>query len=166
MLYRGEEFDSGLGFYYLRARWYDPASGRFLTADKYEGDDNKLCCQAARTQFIKSTGAGSVAVHHLRQFTNHEPVNFVDPSGHGFIDKAILSWVVLQLNPYYQAYQMFCNAVGASVVLYHTVRITGGTVGLDYWESGGVGCLPSRLLNNALWLIPPFTLPPGLPPMP
>jgi RHS repeat-associated protein len=32
-LYRGEFFDSDLGLYYLRARYYNPATGRFLSRD-------------------------------------------------------------------------------------------------------------------------------------
>ena len=32
-LYRGEQFDSDLGLYYLRARYYNPATGRFLSRD-------------------------------------------------------------------------------------------------------------------------------------
>ncbi|MGH9461081.1 MAG: RHS repeat-associated core domain-containing protein, partial [Vicinamibacteria bacterium] len=35
--YRGEQFDSDAGLYYLRARWYNPATGRFLTRDPAEG---------------------------------------------------------------------------------------------------------------------------------
>jgi RHS repeat-associated protein len=32
-LYRGEQFDPDLGLYYLRARYYNPVTGRFLTMD-------------------------------------------------------------------------------------------------------------------------------------
>ena len=32
--YRGYYFDSESGFYYLNRRYYDPAIGRFITADK------------------------------------------------------------------------------------------------------------------------------------
>lgn len=32
--YRGYYFDSETGFYYLNSRYYDPAIGRFITADK------------------------------------------------------------------------------------------------------------------------------------
>jgi RHS repeat-associated protein len=37
-LYRGEQFDSDLGLYYLRARYLNPTTGRFLTRDTYPGD--------------------------------------------------------------------------------------------------------------------------------
>ncbi len=37
-LYCGEQFDADLGFYYLRARYMNPGSGRFWTMDSYGGD--------------------------------------------------------------------------------------------------------------------------------
>ena len=37
MRYRGEYYDEESGFYYLRARYYDPTLGRFITRDSYEG---------------------------------------------------------------------------------------------------------------------------------
>ena len=36
-LYTGEQFDPDLGMYYLRARYMDPADGRFWTRDTFEG---------------------------------------------------------------------------------------------------------------------------------
>ena len=36
-LYRGERYDADLGFCYLRARWYNPVTGRFLTRDPSNG---------------------------------------------------------------------------------------------------------------------------------
>jgi RHS repeat-associated protein len=35
-LYRGEFFDSDLGLYYLRARWMNPLTGRFMSMDPQE----------------------------------------------------------------------------------------------------------------------------------
>jgi RHS repeat-associated protein len=32
-LYRGEQYDPDLGLYYLRARYYNPVTGRFLNVD-------------------------------------------------------------------------------------------------------------------------------------
>lgn len=36
--YRGEQYDSTLGLQYLRARYYNPATGRFMSKDPYSGD--------------------------------------------------------------------------------------------------------------------------------
>lgn len=38
-LYAGEQLDPNLGFYYLRARYMSPSSGRFWTMDSFEGSD-------------------------------------------------------------------------------------------------------------------------------
>jgi RHS repeat-associated protein len=37
-LYSGEMFDKETGLYYLRARYYDPGMGRFISEDTYEGE--------------------------------------------------------------------------------------------------------------------------------
>jgi RHS repeat-associated protein len=39
LLYSGEEFDSNLHHYFLRARYYDQGSGRFDAMDSFEGYD-------------------------------------------------------------------------------------------------------------------------------
>jgi RHS repeat-associated protein len=36
-LYRGEQYDSDFGLYYLRARYYNPLTGRFMSRDPEEG---------------------------------------------------------------------------------------------------------------------------------
>jgi RHS repeat-associated protein len=78
MLYRGEQFDADLGFYYLRARWYDPVKGRFLSADKYEGDDRMLCCHVARLQRSDDDDFA----HHSYSYAYHDPIGYWDPSGY------------------------------------------------------------------------------------
>lgn len=63
-LYRGQQFDSSLGFYYLRARWLDPRLGRFTQQDSfggYPGDPVSL---------------------HKYLYANADPANASDPSGH------------------------------------------------------------------------------------
>jgi RHS repeat-associated protein len=42
-LYSGEQNDPTLGFYYLRARYMNPAGGRFSTADSYVGNPFDPC---------------------------------------------------------------------------------------------------------------------------
>jgi RHS repeat-associated protein len=36
-LYTGEQYDPNVGFYYLRARYYNASIGRFLTMDYFPG---------------------------------------------------------------------------------------------------------------------------------
>ena len=62
-LFRGEQFDSQTGLYYLRARYYHPGIGRFLTADL-----------ASANQFEPQT-------LHRYIYALNNPGNRVDPSG-------------------------------------------------------------------------------------
>jgi RHS repeat-associated protein len=62
-LYAGERFDAGAGFYYLRARYMNPATGRFQTMDSYEG---------------RSADPSSL---HKYLYAAAEPVANIDPSG-------------------------------------------------------------------------------------
>ncbi|NLD49415.1 MAG: RHS repeat-associated core domain-containing protein, partial [Clostridiaceae bacterium] len=36
-MYSGEQYDPNIGFYYLRARWFDPYTGRFTSMDSWNG---------------------------------------------------------------------------------------------------------------------------------
>jgi len=62
-LYRGEQWDPDLGLYYLRARYYNPLTGRFLAKDPFPGftDQPKTL--------------------HRYEYTGADPVNYIDPSG-------------------------------------------------------------------------------------
>ena len=63
-LYRGEQFDAALVLQYLRARWVSDVSGRFLTADTWEGCS---CDPLSQNQYLYAHG---------------NPVNLIDPTGH------------------------------------------------------------------------------------
>jgi RHS repeat-associated protein len=63
--FTGEEFDGDTGLYYLRARWYDPSVGRFLTKDRYQGF------------------AGQPLSLNLYSYVRNNPVRLVDPTGYG-----------------------------------------------------------------------------------
>ncbi len=59
ILYTGQQCDQETGQYYLRARYYNPAAGRFLQEDTYRGDGLNLYAYCA-----------------------NNPVMYYDPSGH------------------------------------------------------------------------------------
>lgn len=62
-LFQGQQYDPANGNYYLRARYYDPTMGRFLSPDPFDGldaDPNSL---------------------HRYLYASNDPVNRVDPSG-------------------------------------------------------------------------------------
>ena len=62
-LFAGEQFDSALGIYYNRARYYDQRQGLFWTMDTWEG----------HAQDPKSL--------HRYVYTGGDPINALDPSG-------------------------------------------------------------------------------------
>jgi RHS repeat-associated protein len=62
--YAGEYLDNETGLYYLRARYYDPYTGRFISEDSYWGEDtNPLSL-------------------NLYTYAYNNPIRFIDPSGH------------------------------------------------------------------------------------
>jgi RHS repeat-associated protein len=71
-LYRGEQLDPDLGMYYLRARYYNPLTGRFLSVDSQAGQGQRRY-----------------------EYANADPVNGMDPSG----SEAIVEFALLQFYP-------------------------------------------------------------------
>jgi RHS repeat-associated protein len=63
--YAGEYKDEETGYYYLRARYYDPQIQRFISED--------------------SLAKNSTWDEQIYAFANYNPINFVDPSGHAAV---------------------------------------------------------------------------------
>ena len=69
--YRGYRYDGDTRLYYLQSRYYDPAIGRFINADKYAGtgqgylgynmfaycNNNPISCRDSKGQFVEIVGA-------------------------------------------------------------------------------------------------------------
>jgi RHS repeat-associated protein len=62
-LFAGEQFDNAVDGYYLRARYYDPATGRFASTDSFEGYANQ---PITLNDYL---------------YGNNNPAIFIDPSG-------------------------------------------------------------------------------------
>ena len=62
--YTGGIYDKETELYYLNARYYDPAIGRFISQDTYRGEMN------------------DPGQWHLYAYCANNPINYVDPSGH------------------------------------------------------------------------------------
>jgi RHS repeat-associated protein len=61
--YAGEILDDETGYYYLRARYYDPTDGRFISKDTHEG------------QIVNPLSL------NLYTYVENNPLTFVDPTG-------------------------------------------------------------------------------------
>jgi len=70
-LYRGEQFDPDLGLYYLRARYYNPLTGRFMSRDPEDG-----------------YSVYPISLHKYL-YAGGNPVNYVDPRGRSLFEYAI-----------------------------------------------------------------------------
>lgn len=68
--YRGEQWDSDLGLYYPRARYYDPTTGRFMSRDP---EDHK----------VRDSNGTPIDPRKLHKYLYAEgdPVNLADPRG-------------------------------------------------------------------------------------
>ncbi|MDD7718567.1 MAG: DNRLRE domain-containing protein [Eubacteriaceae bacterium] len=62
--YTGAVYDQSSGLYYMNARYYNPAEGRFISQDSYRGELDEL------DQW------------HLYAYCANNPINYTDPSGH------------------------------------------------------------------------------------
>jgi RHS repeat-associated protein len=69
-LYRGEQWDSDLSLYYLRARYYNPLTGRFLSVDSQadEGQRRYEYAAADPANGMDPTGDADVIEFELLQF--------------------------------------------------------------------------------------------------
>jgi len=76
--YCGEYFDRETGTYYLRARYYDPVIGRFITEDSYWGEESDPLSL------------------NLYTYGHNNPIRYTDPRGNipvdTVIDIASIAW--------------------------------------------------------------------------
>ncbi len=71
--YRGYEYDSETGLYYLNARYYDSETARFLTEDTYRGEKNDPLSL------------------NLYTYCKNNPLKYTDPTGHSAVDFGYVS---------------------------------------------------------------------------
>jgi RHS repeat-associated protein len=73
-LYRGEQYDPDLGLYYLRARYYNPITGRFMSRDPLDAQPR-----------IPDGAPIDPRRLHKYLYAGADPVNLEDPRGEGFL---------------------------------------------------------------------------------
>jgi RHS repeat-associated protein len=93
-LFAGEQFDAGLGDYYLRDRFYDSDSGRFGRRDVFDG-------------YL----ANPVTSNHYI-YANANPVTFIDPTGFSSIsEQAAIIEIQSSLSSIFSYSQSFLNTI-------------------------------------------------------
>lgn len=110
--YVGEQLDPNSGFYYNRARWMDPGTGRFFGVDPDPG-----------------LGTAPITLHRYL-YAGASPVSFSDPSGEffGFSDLSISSILqgvgrVIGQTQMWTRYGMYMANRAASWALSNSLRI-------------------------------------------
>jgi RHS repeat-associated protein len=86
MMYRGEQYDSDLGLYYLRARYYNPATGRFMSRDPNDPRLRDSDGIPTDPQYL-----------HKYLYANGDPMNGIDPSGRGALGDTVLLYTTIVL---------------------------------------------------------------------
>jgi RHS repeat-associated protein len=131
-LFAGEQFDSTLDQYYLRARYYDPSQGRFTQQDTWMGRNH------------------DPVTLHKYLYANADPGNMVDPSGKfslGSVMSAVnsLSTLTTVAQTTYSVFQLAtgeeeltASQVGSMVLLNLITRGNGATI------KNVRGLIPSR----------------------
>ncbi len=135
-LFTGEQRDPNLGFYYLRARYLNPGTGRFWTRDTYAGsifDPPSL---------------------HRYTYVHNDPVNGTDPSGEFFTVRASLiaiSIAIVVASVSYVGYQLLTSR-GVQALRVGNDLISNSRKATDadiQWIESGFAKIGSSDLNRA-----------------
>jgi RHS repeat-associated protein len=125
-LYRGEQYDADLGLYYLRARYYNPVTGRFMSRDPWKGflfDAKTL---------------------HKYLYVGSNPVNYVDPRGRDLFEYAMESNAAIPEARLVSIYGCVASAsfTAASLILAQSAPNWTGYAGIGGAVVGCVTLLP------------------------
>ncbi|MES9863933.1 MAG: polymorphic toxin-type HINT domain-containing protein [Candidatus Thiodiazotropha sp. LLP2] len=91
-LFAGEQFDSTLDQYYLRARYYDQSQGRFTQQDTWMGNNH------------------DPITLHKYLYANADPVKYVDPTGNFSLGSLSVGQTVNAILTTYSYYSMASSA--------------------------------------------------------
>ena len=130
-LYTGEQYDPNIGFYYLRARYMNPAVGRFVTMDAYQGS---LYDPVSLHKYV---------------YANANPITYADPGGKFSISECI-STITVQAAIFAIRHPVVMWVVGFAMntllpVEVHDAMISTGLPGIT--GLGTVGKAEARVLR-------------------
>ncbi|MBY0276502.1 FG-GAP-like repeat-containing protein [Candidatus Binatia bacterium] len=124
-LYGGEQLDPNVGFYYLRARYYDASVGRFLATDPEVG-----------------SVFDPVSLHRYL-YANADPVNNADPSGRLTIPQVAIAAVLIGTIAGIATYA-YTKSIGAAITVGVSVAVISF---LTLYFVGGLAVGGSQTLN-------------------
>ncbi|WP_421617413.1 RHS repeat domain-containing protein [Brevibacillus sp. TJ4] len=132
-LYSGEMYDKSVGLYYLRARYYDPVVGRFISEDTYKGQvDNPLSL-------------------NRYTYTHNNPLRFVDPTGY-WSTEVTANWTINEMKWQYQKASTDAERsywASQAEALRDRMRADGYAES-DIMQSGDYA-LPEEFVNQLAW---------------
>ena len=108
-LYSGERYDSSVGLYDLRARYFNQATGRFWARDPIESSE--FCCGLSWNPYI---------------YVKQNPVNAIDPTGRNMFETGIYYEVPFTVTP---------GASALSACIITALR----TANYFWWHLGNLG---------------------------
>ncbi len=138
-LYRGEQYDSFTGLYYLRARYMNPSTGSFITMDEYAGSIFE-----------------PVSLHKYL-YANANPVTYCDPSGYfSFslqdlnISQAIEAQLHKMLVPNFKNVMSWINGMASWIDFCYQVEkmLSSGKTIAEIAETIGKGVASGMLINQ------------------
>jgi len=121
-LYRGEQYDPDLGLYYLRARYYNPLTGRFTGRDPFGG--------YLLVPFSQ----------HAYNYAAADPVNWRDPSGRDLFEYAFQQSKALPATAY-------LNTIGCVA----SIGFVAAADELDAWTVTGIVSAAYGCVSSYIW---------------
>ena len=118
--YAGEQYDPNMGFYYLRARYYAQALGRFISMDSHPGTP---CDPASLHKYL---------------YAHANPVMFRDPSGNTAISEYLGTILCVAFKVACLVAYISCYLFSLLALIALTVTAVGAALGLIFFLVTGV----------------------------
>jgi RHS repeat-associated protein len=130
-MYRGEQYDSDLGLYYLRARYYNLLTGRFMSRDP---NDPK--------PFDSKYGPADPRALHKYLYVGGDPTNYWGPTGRDLEEDVTIKK--------YDLASMLPIEIAEKLAVQGTIEVEGSTA--TFWVQNITGVIGNPLGLNALFV--------------
>jgi RHS repeat-associated protein len=122
-LYRAEQYDSDLGLYYLRARYYNPVTGRFMSRDPEEG-------------FLSAP-----ITLHKYLYGAANPIYWRDPSGRDIVEDALI------ISKRSIGGVQYANTIGC----FANILLVAAADKLNAWTQAGIAGATYGCVSSFIW---------------